>query len=86
LFPFPPSFVHCFERYDASAIDVWACGCVLAELFNRAIFFNGASDIDQLSRIFAVVGVPSEKVWPGVRLLPDFLDFDAGGETPMSEV
>jgi hypothetical protein len=48
----------------------------MAELFSRSILFNGSSDIDQLSRIFAVVGTPSEESWPGARLLPDYLHFD----------
>ncbi len=81
-----PELLYGAPLYDAAAVDVWAAGCVMAELFNRAILFNGTSDIDQLSRIFALVGRPTEQVWPGVRMLPDFLDFDAGGETTISEV
>ena len=49
----------------------------MAELFTRSIFFNGSSDIDQLAKIFAVLGTPDDLSWPGRRLLPDFLDFEA---------
>lgn len=32
----------------------------------------GESQIDQLFRIFRLLGTPSEEVWPGVSTLPDY--------------
>lgn len=34
--------------------------------------FPGDSEIDQLYRIFQYMGTPTESVWPGCTLLPDF--------------
>lgn len=34
--------------------------------------FHGDSEIDQIFRIFRVLGTPNEKIWPGVSDLPDF--------------
>ncbi len=34
------------------AVDVWAAGCVFAEMVNRTALFPGDSEIDQLYRIF----------------------------------
>jgi serine/threonine protein kinase len=41
--------------YD-EAIDMWSAGCILAELVIRQPIFAGRDYIDQLNRIFSVVG------------------------------
>ena len=43
------------EGYGA-AVDVWAAGCILAELLGRAPLFAGRDYIDQLQRIVALLG------------------------------
>ncbi|WOG88076.1 hypothetical protein DCAR_0207309 [Daucus carota subsp. sativus] len=53
-------------------IDLWSLGCIFAELFSLKPLFPGTSDIDQLSRIFSVLGNLSEEVWPGCVKLPDY--------------
>lgn len=40
------------------AVDMWSTGCVLAELLRRKTLFPGKDYIDQLNRIFAVIGSP----------------------------
>lgn len=50
------------------AIDIWAVGCILAELLLRVPFLPGESDLDQLDRIIQVLGAP-EKVWPVSKYL-----------------
>ncbi|CAB4055688.1 CDK6 [Lepeophtheirus salmonis] len=49
----------------ATPVDVWACGCIFAELFilKKAIF-PGEYELDQLNRIFDVIGTPKEEEWP----------------------
>lgn len=44
------------EGYGA-AVDVWAAGCILAELLGRTPLFAGRDYIDQLQRIVALLGV-----------------------------
>jgi serine/threonine protein kinase len=47
-----------------SGIDMWAVGCILAELLLRVPFLPGDSDLDQLTRIFQVLGTPTDETWP----------------------
>ncbi|XP_010047911.2 cyclin-dependent kinase F-1 [Eucalyptus grandis] len=53
-------------------VDLWSLGCIFAELLTLEPLFPGISDIDQLSRIFNVLGNLSEEVWPGCKKLPDY--------------
>ncbi|KAK6748797.1 hypothetical protein RB195_001430 [Necator americanus] len=59
------------NRY-AAAIDVWAIGCILSEVVQKTPLFRGDSEIDQLFRIFRLLGTPTEKQWQGVTALPQF--------------
>ena len=44
--------------YTAS-VDLWSTGCILAELTCRRPLFPGDSEIDQLFRIFRLLGTPT---------------------------
>ncbi|XP_059285572.1 cyclin-dependent kinase F-1-like [Lycium ferocissimum] len=46
-------------------IDFWSLGCSFVEFLSLEPLFPGNSDIDQLGRIFCVLGNLSEEVWPG---------------------
>ena len=48
----------------ATPVDVWSCGCIFAELFLRKALFNGLYEMDQLIKIFDVIGTPAEGEWP----------------------
>lgn len=63
-------------RMYGTGIDIWAVGCILAELFKREPLFPGESDLDTLDKIITVVGTPTEKNWHGVTDLPDFVEFN----------
>ncbi|KAJ0394918.1 hypothetical protein ATCC90586_003500 [Pythium insidiosum] len=41
------------DRYT-TAVDVWSCGCIFAELLLQDPLFPGTSDLDQLDKIFKV--------------------------------
>ena len=43
-------------------------------MINNRPLFPGDSEIDQLFKIFRVLGTPTESTWPGVSQLPDFKD------------
>ena len=51
---------RCITQYTA-AIDIWATGCILAELITRDPIFQGKSEGDQLFAIFNMIGSPSEQ-------------------------
>ena len=53
-------------------IDVWSLGSIFAEMVNGAPLFPGDSEIDELFRIFRVLGTPTTTTWPGVDTLPDY--------------
>ena len=48
----------------ATPVDIWSIGCIMAELYLRAAIFAGQYEMDQLQKIFDVVGLPSEGEWP----------------------
>ncbi|XP_070712411.1 cyclin-dependent kinase 7-like, partial [Pempheris klunzingeri] len=56
-------------------VDVWALGCIFAELFLKAPLFPGDSDLSQLNEIFEKLGTPDESTWPGVSTLPDYIPY-----------
>ncbi|KEF55026.1 CMGC/CDK protein kinase [Exophiala aquamarina CBS 119918] len=58
------------EAYD-SEIDVWSLGCIFAELLTKDPLFQGKNEVDQLSKIFALLGTPTNETWPGFRSLPN---------------
>ncbi|XP_016109227.1 cyclin-dependent kinase 4 isoform X2 [Sinocyclocheilus grahami] len=48
----------------ATPVDIWSTGCIFAEMFRRKPLFCGDSEVDQLGKIFAVIGLPAEDEWP----------------------
>lgn len=51
-------------RMYGPPIDLWAVGCIMAELLLRQALFPGETDLDQLTKIIQVTGSPDEKIWP----------------------
>eukprot|EP01155_Anaeramoeba_flamelloides_P049347 Anaeramoba_flamelloidesc41513_g1_i1.p1 GENE.c41513_g1_i1~~c41513_g1_i1.p1 ORF type:complete len:186 (-),score=33.52 c41513_g1_i1:395-952(-) len=51
-------------------IDMWSVGCVFAELLNKEPLFPGNGELDQLDKIFRLLGTANEKIWPGFNDLP----------------
>lgn len=49
-----------------SAVDMWAAGCVLAELVLRKPIFDGDTVADVFHSILHILGVPTEAILPGV--------------------
>jgi len=49
-------------NYNAP-IDIWAVGCMMAELVMLRPLFPGASESDELHRITAVLGTPTPETW-----------------------
>jgi len=56
----------------ALPIDIWSIGVVLAEMVTKTPLLPGDSEVDELFKIFRVLGTPSEETWPGVTHLPDW--------------
>ncbi|XP_058222049.1 cyclin-dependent kinase F-4 isoform X2 [Rhododendron vialii] len=57
--------------YD-SAVDMWAMGAIMAELFTLRPLFPGSSEADEIYKICSVLGTPTESVWAeGLKLAND---------------
>jgi cell division cycle 2-like protein len=65
-----PELLMGATEYD-TAIDIWSVGCIFAELIMRKPLFAGKNEIDQLTKIFRLLGQPNETSWPGFGSLPN---------------
>ncbi|KAI9009143.1 kinase-like domain-containing protein [Hyaloraphidium curvatum] len=54
-----------------TAIDMWSIGCIFAEVVNNEPLMQGRNEIDQLTKMFQLLGTPTEAVWPGYQNLPN---------------
>ncbi|KAG8227782.1 hypothetical protein J437_LFUL006416 [Ladona fulva] len=73
-------------RMYATGVDMWATGCILAELLLRVPFLPGETDLDQLTRIFQTLGTPTEEMWQGVSQLPAYVQFKMFVGTPLKHI
>ena len=66
---FEPQHVH--SRYRApevllrstnynSPVDLWAVGCIMAEVYTFRPLFPGASEVDQIFKVCSILGTPSQ--------------------------
>lgn len=73
-------------RMYGTGVDIWAVGCILAELLLREAIFPGDTDLDQLDKIFQVTGTPDNKTWPSVTDLPDYIPFKYQPARPLHTI
>ena len=66
-----PEILMGAKQYS-TPVDIWSVGCIFAEMITKDPLFAGDSEIDQLYRIFSILGTPTEEVWPGVSKMQDF--------------
>ncbi|KAI0428619.1 Pkinase-domain-containing protein [Xylaria sp. FL1042] len=52
-------------------IDMWSVGCIFAEILTREALLPGKNEVDTLSKIFELCGIPTDESWPGFRRLPN---------------
>ncbi|KAL0640409.1 hypothetical protein Q9L58_000376 [Maublancomyces gigas] len=52
-------------------VDMWSIGCIFGELLLKEPLLQGKNEVDQLSKIFELCGIPTEENWPGFRKLPN---------------
>lgn len=76
------------SRAYGAAVDLWALGCIAAELHTGRPLFPGSSEIDQLHRIAAVLGAPDDREWPEGLALAAALRFrfPPGDAVPLHRV
>ncbi|RMD39765.1 hypothetical protein DV735_g5361, partial [Chaetothyriales sp. CBS 134920] len=72
----PPELLFGCRSYDTS-LDIWAAGCVVAELVRTGhlpLFDSGplGSDLTLIKSIFTTLGTPDDSVWPSAASYPDW--------------
>ena len=73
------------RRYGVG-VDLWAAGCIVAQLLTLAPLLPGDSDLGQLFEVLQLLGTPTEAAWPGLVDLPDYhkVELPACEPTPLS--
>jgi len=64
-----PEILLGISKYSNS-IDTWSIGCIIAEMIDGNILFQGDSEIGQLFEIFKIKGTPHNEEWKDVEELP----------------
>ncbi|XP_041897378.1 cyclin-dependent kinase 15 isoform X4 [Corvus kubaryi] len=68
----PPDVLLGATAYS-SDIDIWSAGCIFVEMIQgQPIFAATSGTHEQLEKIWAVLGVPTEDTWPGLSKLPNY--------------
>lgn len=47
-----------------SPVDIFALGCIMAELYTFCPLFPGTNEVDQLNKIVKILGTPDKADWP----------------------
>lgn len=58
------------ETKYGPALDMWSIGCVFGELLIKDALLKGAGELDQIQKIFKLLGTPTESDWPEFASLP----------------
>ncbi|KAA8615865.1 SPS1 Serine threonine protein kinase [Pyrenophora tritici-repentis] len=74
-------------RDYSTEVDMWSIGCIFGELLVKEPLLQGKNEVDELSQIFSLCGLPSEKSWPQFYRLPNAKSLKLprdhrGGATP----
>ncbi|KAG0416812.1 Cyclin-dependent kinase 1, partial [Dictyocoela roeselum] len=59
-------------RHYSRQVDVWSLGCIIAELVLYRPMFPGDSEIDQLYKIFKILGTPNSETFTNLKKLPNY--------------
>jgi len=59
------------QKKYTPAIDMWSIGCIFAELISKEPLLPGRSELDQIDRIFKLLGTANDSIWPGFSQLPN---------------
>ena len=68
-----PECVFRGKIYDEK-VDVWAIGCIMAELYQLNAIFQGENEFDQINQILKILGTPTRSKWPWGYYQADLLN------------
>ena len=58
------------EAVYGPAVDIWSVGCIFGELLKKEAMMQGQGELDQINKIFQLLGVPDDDNWPNFHSLP----------------
>mmetsp|Transcript_40253 Transcript_40253/g.82388 ORF Transcript_40253/g.82388 Transcript_40253/m.82388 type:complete len:317 (-) Transcript_40253:1881-2831(-) len=51
------------QKFYNFSIDIWSLGCIMGELIFNDVLFSGKTELDQLGKIFNLIGSPTSEIW-----------------------
>ena len=75
----PPDVLLGNKNYGTT-VDMWSIGCIFAEMVSGKPLFTGKSDVDQLKKIFKIMGTPNENHANSLRDLPEWSNNESNFE------
>lgn len=61
------------ETQYGPAVDIWSAACVMMEIFTkRAVFPGDGTELNQLDKIYSMLGTPTRNDWPNIVEMPWF--------------
>jgi len=58
------------ESKYGCGIDMWSIGCIFGELLIKDAIMKGTGELDQIQKIFKLLGTPTDADWPEFVSLP----------------
>lgn len=55
----------------STEVDMWSIGCIFGELLLKDPLLTGQNEVEQLTKIFELCGIPTDATWPSFRRLPN---------------
>ena len=62
-----PEILLGIEEYS-EYVDLWAIGCIFAELATKKPLFSGENETDQLIKIFSIMGTPNVSTFSDLKM------------------
>jgi len=69
-----PELLLRFDKYSTSA-DIWALGCVFAELVKQRPIMMGDTEVSQMHLVTELLGTPTTVIWPSLSERLDYLKY-----------
>lgn len=70
----------------ATPVDIWSIGCIIVELYTLNPLFSGSNESDQLTKIFRILGKPSEEEWPEENVSIKWSTFNVTQERTVKDI
>jgi CTD kinase subunit alpha len=68
----PPELLLGETQYGP-AVDIWSAACVFVEMFTKKAVFPGeGSELNQLEKLYNLLGTPTRSEWPNIIEMPWF--------------